>query len=97
MRGYILARAARSDLSEIWEYIAQDNITAATRVILDLEAAMDRLAEMPNLGHRHGSLSDRYRCWSVYSYLIVYLPDTSPLEIARVVHGQRDLPDLLKE
>jgi plasmid stabilization system protein ParE len=29
--GYVLGRGAESDLDEIWEYIAQDNIDAADR------------------------------------------------------------------
>jgi antitoxin ParD1/3/4/toxin ParE1/3/4 len=34
--------------------------------------------------------------WPVYSYLIVYSPDTRPLEIVRVLHGARDIAPILE-
>jgi antitoxin ParD1/3/4/toxin ParE1/3/4 len=33
----------------------------------------------------------------VYSYLIVYRPETSPLQIVSILHGRRDLEQLLKD
>jgi hypothetical protein len=33
----------------------------------------------------------------VYSYLIVYRPMTKPLQIASILHGRRDLLQLLKD
>jgi len=64
--------------------------------IADLEAAMQKLAEAPELGHRRSDVHDpRYRFWAIYSYLIVFLVDTDPLQIIRVVHGSRDLPRVL--
>ena len=35
--------------------------------------------------------------WSVFSYLVIYRPDTTPLEIVRVLHGKRDVRRLLEE
>lgn len=96
MSRFVLTPSARQDLDEIEEYIAQDSPNAARRVMLELQAAMQRLAEFPNLGHRRADVEDpRYRFWVVYSYLIVYIPDTSPLRIIRVVSGYRDLPVVL--
>lgn len=96
MSRFVLTPSARQDLDEIEEYITQDSPNAARRVMLELQAAMQRLAEFPNLGHRRADVEDpRYRFWVVYSYLIVYIPDTSPLRIIRVVSGYRDLPVVL--
>jgi plasmid stabilization system protein ParE len=36
------------------------------------------------------------RFWKVYSYLIVYDPATAPLGIIAVLHGARDVEQLLK-
>lgn len=96
MRRYKVTRSASNDLSDIEDYISRDSPAAARRVIIELESAMQRLAEMPHIGHRRGDIEDkRYRFWSVFSYLIVYDPSTQPLQIIRVVHGHRDLPNLL--
>jgi antitoxin ParD1/3/4/toxin ParE1/3/4 len=57
---------------------------------------MRRLAEAPGLGHLRDDLTDEpLRFWAVYSYLIVYRPETDPLEIVRVLHGARDVRAVL--
>lgn len=58
----------------------------------ELDAALLRLAEFPNLGHLREELTDRpYRFWRVHSYMIIYRTDVSPPKVARVLHGARDI------
>jgi plasmid stabilization system protein ParE len=38
----------------------------------------------------------RVKFWTVYSYQIVYDPETKPVQIIRVLHGMRDTPEILK-
>jgi plasmid stabilization system protein ParE len=38
MSGYAFHPAAFADLDEIWEYIAEDNLDAADRVLADIHA-----------------------------------------------------------
>ncbi len=33
----------------------------------------------------------------VYSYLIVYRPETKPLQVVAILHGRRDLEQLLSK
>lgn len=50
------------------------------------------------MGHRREDLTLRaVLFWPVHSFLIVYRPDTRPLEIVRVVSGWRDVSRLLPE
>jgi antitoxin ParD1/3/4/toxin ParE1/3/4 len=35
--------------------------------------------------------------FSVYSYLIVYRPETKPLQVVAILHGNRDVEQLLKD
>jgi len=44
MKDFVLTPRAELDLTEIWEYIAQDNIDAADRVLDELEKMMYKLA-----------------------------------------------------
>jgi len=39
----------------------------------------------------------RLKFWSVYSYLVVYDPVGDPLTIVAVLHGVRDVAQILKE
>jgi len=96
MKSFVLTPRAELDLIEIWEYLAQDNLETADRILHELEATMCKLARMPGMGHVREDLVDpRHRCWPVYSYLIVYRPETEPLQVVRVVSGYRDLARLL--
>lgn len=49
---YTLAPSARRDLNEIWDYIAQDNVDAADRVIAQLAETFDLLAVHKLIGRR---------------------------------------------
>jgi len=49
MKPFRVSSAARSDLDEIWFYIAQDNVEMADRFILGLVSRFPKLAETPQL------------------------------------------------
>jgi len=93
MMRYTLSRPAAIDLYSIDDYISRGDPRAAERVIAELEAAMNLISRMPGMGHvRPSSISTTgLRFFSVGSYLIVYLPDTKPLQIVRVLHHARDI------
>jgi toxin ParE1/3/4 len=57
-KGFILTPRARQDVNDIWDYIADDNIEAADRVLDALEAAMIKLARNPGMGHWREELAD---------------------------------------
>jgi hypothetical protein len=52
---------------------------------------------MPQMGHKREDLTDRpVRFWSVFSYLVVYDPVSSPLAVIAILHGALDVEQLLK-
>jgi antitoxin ParD1/3/4/toxin ParE1/3/4 len=96
---YLLSGPAKKDLWGIWEYLAErSDLTTADRVVEELHQAMERLAESPGLGHLRRDLArEPLRFWKVRSYLVVYRPDTSPLEVVRILPGSRDVEALLEQ
>ena len=95
MNPFILTPRAEQDVSDIWDYIADDSIEAADRVLAALEKAMLRLAKNPGIGHLREELADRrHRFFLVYSYLIVYRFETKPLQVIRVLHAARDVQSI---
>jgi antitoxin ParD1/3/4/toxin ParE1/3/4 len=97
MKRYLLTRAAKQDVGDIAAYIAEENPVAARRVLAKLRQAMRRLAQAPGLGHLREDLADEpLRFWPVYSYLIVYRSETTPLQVIRVLHGARDVKAILE-
>ena len=96
-RRYVLTASARADLEQFAEFIAEDSVDAALRVLSALDEAFAKLAERPGIGHTRKDLTDRpVKFWSVYSYLVVYDPASSPLTVIAVLHGARDVAQILK-
>ncbi|BAC88107.1 type II toxin-antitoxin system RelE/ParE family toxin [Gloeobacter violaceus] len=52
MTRFNISEQAERDLTEIRNYIARDNIEAADRLIDGFFEAFERIATMPNAGHR---------------------------------------------
>ncbi len=49
MKRFVLARRAKQDVSDIWDYIADDNIETADRVLDALDSAIIKLAKNPGI------------------------------------------------
>ncbi|MBS1816538.1 MAG: type II toxin-antitoxin system RelE/ParE family toxin [Acidobacteria bacterium] len=98
MSRYQLTSEARSQVDEIGDFVAEESVDAALRVLDALEDAFRRLAEMPEIGHLREDLTDRpVKFWSVFSYLIVYDPASRPLTVLAVLHGARDVANRLEK
>jgi toxin ParE1/3/4 len=90
------SREARSDLVDIWSYIAVDNPDAADRQIEKIEAIFNQLREYPRLGAERDDIASGLRGFVRGHYLVLYQLDESrgSVQIIRVVHGMRDLSAL---
>jgi toxin ParE1/3/4 len=81
---------AAQDITEIWEFIARDNLPAAGRVREEIIYFIQRLLPFPRQGHKRPDLTSRpFRFIKVRDYLIAYAPDESPLLVIAVLHGRR--------
>jgi len=97
---YQFTPQAVEDLFEIWSYIAGDDLDAANRVEEEIYAACAFLAETPLAGRiRQDLTSLPLRFWLVQpyrNYWIVYHPATKPLQVIRILHAARDIPQILR-
>jgi len=98
MRSYVLAKTAERDLDQIKRFlVAQAGPTVTRNVFRDIRSAFKLLGSKPGVGHLRDDLTSRpVKFWHVYSYLIVYDPETKPVQIMRVLHGMRDVGKILK-
>lgn len=56
------------------------------------------LAGSQGAGHRRADLTGSdVRFFPVYSYLIVYRPETKPLQVVAILHGSREVARLLSK
>jgi toxin ParE1/3/4 len=97
MATVIRSQHARLDAAEIWLYIAADSVAAADRLIDSFDEKLKLLAEMPGLGTMRDELSPGLRSFPVGSYLLFYRQVPGGIELARIVHGARNLRRLFKK
>lgn len=90
----IRTNQAEEDLIEIWLYIATDNQIIADRILDQIEAKCQMLAKNPGIGQSRPDISPELRYFPVGNYLILYREIKDGIEIVRVVHGARYLPDV---
>jgi toxin ParE1/3/4 len=82
---------AERDLFEIWMWIALDDPAAADRVIDRIQDVMFLLCEQPGSGRPRPEFGDGLRSFPAANWVIFYREDGPVLDVARVLHGRRDL------
>ena len=91
---------ATADLQEIKNFIAEDDINAATKVVKKIIEKIESLVEFPEIGTMlmyKISLRSKYRYIICSQYLIFYIYQDDTVSIQRILHGKRDYMSLLKE
>ncbi len=94
MSRYRLSERSRSDLDEIWLYIASDSATAADRFIDELVGKFETLATQPGIGRTRDELGESLRSFPVGNYVIFYRAMQDGVEVVRVLSGFRDIPNV---
>jgi plasmid stabilization system protein ParE len=97
VKRYIVAPEAEYDLNEIKAYLTEEaGARVARQVLKQIKDAIAFLSRTPGAGHSREDLtSAEVRFWSVYAYLIIYKHTARPIEIVRILHGNRDVGRLL--
>ncbi len=91
MREVNLSDKAREDLKSIWEYLAQHNAEAASKLIREITSKFATLREHPYLGRQRDFLLLDLRSFPVRKHLIFYQPFEDRIEVLRVLHSSRDI------
>jgi len=88
---FALHPEAFSDIDDIREYIAQDNLDAADRTMKEIFDGIRALVAFPHQGYRRPKLTSRpLRFKVVREYLIAYAPERKPLWVVAIFHGRRN-------
>ena len=94
-----LTLQSSEDLDAIWWSIANDNVDAASQVETEILATCQRLAKHPGMGTKRRDITILpVRFWTITkfpNYVIVYRPETAPLQIVAILHGKRNLKHAL--
>lgn len=99
MTAVVLSPQARRDLLEAARWIAKDNPAAARAFRETVASAAGRLGDHPDVGVLKPELCDppvRFLNLTGFPYVIVYDAERHPPLVLRVLHGVRDLPEVLR-
>ena len=95
MAKHFITREAEEDIDEILANIASDSFDASLAFYDRLIDLFEMLAENPRIGRDRPELNEGLRSFPVGNYLIFYRVWAGEVAIARVIHGARDLDELL--
>ncbi len=84
---------AQQDRADVWDYIAADNPRAAARMDEIFSDAADRLTQHPMLGKPGIVPGTRELIVAKTRYIVPYRVRGETVEILRVFHTSRRLPD----
>ena len=90
--------AAVDDLIAIFDWIAAGNPANASDFIAKFEQRIGSLKAHPFLGHKPRDdklASAGYRVLVIESYLVFYIIRSKKVEIHRIIHGSRNLSDII--
>lgn len=63
MAKVLFSASAENDLLGAWLYVAEDSVTAADRMLDQIDAETIRLLDQPLMGRERNELSPGMRCW----------------------------------
>lgn len=86
-----LTPKARSDLRQIWTYIANDNMAAAERVLERINEIFRMLVEQPEAGRSRNELARGLRSFATRTHVVFYEVSDSSVDVVRVLDGHRDI------
>jgi toxin ParE1/3/4 len=95
-----LSPAADRDLSDAVRWIAKDNPAAARALRSSVAKAATTIGDFRYAGSVRPEIVDApYQCFALRGFpcVILYDAERSPPRIMRILHGARDLPEVLRD
>jgi toxin ParE1/3/4 len=88
---------AIADVDDLWFHIAKDSPPAADRIVDRIRRAEDGLVEFPEMAPARDDIAPGLRPWPVGDHRILYRMDPGVVLIVRIIHGARDLTQVLSD
>jgi toxin ParE1/3/4 len=82
---------AELDLTDIFLYIARDNIVMAKRVLRDIGRKCSLVASHPSMGRDRSEIFENVRSFPVGNYVVFYRVISEGILLLRILHGARDI------
>ncbi|MEH2090419.1 type II toxin-antitoxin system RelE/ParE family toxin [Nostoc sp.] len=97
MSNYTFTPLAVSDLDNIYEYIAADDLAIVGRLLNRFTELFRKLSAMPGIGRNRPELGEGIRSFPSGNYVIFYRSVEGGIQIMRVLHGARDIENIFAQ
>ncbi|MBD2682137.1 MULTISPECIES: type II toxin-antitoxin system RelE/ParE family toxin [Nostoc] len=97
MSHYTFTPLAVSDLDNIYEYIASNDLPILGRLLNRFTELFRKLAAMPGIGRNRAELGEGIKSFPSGNYVIFYRTVEGGIEIMRVLHGARDIEKIFAQ
>lgn len=84
---------AKLDLAEIHDYIAQENLSAARRVVQIIRKSAETLPQNPFVGRAGRIAGTRELAVGRFPFMLAYRIDADEVQILSVIHTARMWPE----
>ena len=93
MAQIIYSPASVADLREIWDYVAEDSIIQADRLLSRFRQKLEHLAKWNTIGRPRPELAPNCRSYPTGKYCIYYQPigEGAGIVLLRLLHSSRDI------
>ncbi len=88
---------ALTDLEEIWTYLSEVSEKSADKILKNLLENCSRTLAHPKSGRQRNELTLGLRSFPAGKYMIFYQQTDFGIEIVRVLHSSRDIPQVFDE
>lgn len=89
--GFVLSPLAAADIEAAYAYIRERNPPAASKFVTELRALASKLSVHPSMGRERPEIGRSIRSFPIGRYVVFYRTGQEVIEIARVLHGARDV------
>ena len=85
-------QSAQTDLLEAWLFIAEENLSAADRLLEQIQRGAQTLLLQPLMGRERPELATNVRSWPTSTrYVLFYMVGEEGITVLRVLHHARDI------
>jgi toxin ParE1/3/4 len=89
------AQSAQTDLLEAWLFVAEENQSAADRILETIEHEANMLVTQPLMGRSRPELAEGLRSWPTSTpYILYYTVTTDGITVVRALHHARDVQQI---
>jgi toxin ParE1/3/4 len=94
MSQVLLTPRAQEDLEEILTYLETQSSQATDRFVSRFDERTQLHAAHPLIGAPSEEYAPDLRHFTVWNYAVFYRPLQDGIEIIRIIHGARDMPNI---